>query len=138
MSARSGPPLGPRGVVGAEAEDAVVEYLCGLGWSVLARNVRVGRDELDVVAVEPGEPDWLVVVEVRSASTPRFGSPRESVGAGKVARLYRAGLAMRRLGYPGLGLAGSMPRWRVDLITLVRQGRGRWVLEAHLRGLDTP
>ena len=35
------------------------------GWTVLARNVHVGRHELDLVAVDPGPPAALVVVEVR-------------------------------------------------------------------------
>jgi putative endonuclease len=131
------PPAGPRGVTGAAAEDAAAGYLRSQGWSIIGRNVRVGRDELDIVAIEPGQAACLVIVEVRSGSTGRFGSPRESVDARKVARIYRAGLALRRQAYPGLSLTLYRPVWRVDLVTLVHHG-GVWRLEAHVRGLEPP
>jgi putative endonuclease len=114
-----------------------VDYLRAQGWSILGRNIRVGRDELDIVALEPGRPAWLVIVEVRSGSNGRFGSPRESVDARKVVRVYRAGLALRRQAYEGLSLPEHRLDWRVDLVTLVRHG-GTWRLEAHVRGLEFP
>lgn len=134
---QAGPPAGPRGQVGASAEVAAASFLRAAGWSILARNIRLGRDELDIVALEPGPRSWLVLVEVRSGSGPAFGSPRESVDARKVARLYRAGLALRRLGHPGLDRSiGRLP-WRVDLLTLIWRA-GAWHVEAHLRGLEPP
>ena len=54
MAIGARPPAGPRGAIGAAAEDAAAAHLAGLGWQVLARNLRVGRDELDIVALEPG------------------------------------------------------------------------------------
>ena len=131
------PPAGPRGQVGAAAEAAAVCHLSDKGWAILARNVRLGRDELDIVALEPGPPSCLVLVEVRSRSTAAFGSPRESVDARKVARLYRAGMALRRQGYPGLDRSIARLPWRVDLLTLVRRA-GAWRVEVHVRGLETP
>ena len=47
------------------------------GWRVLARQLRVGRDEVDILAVDPGPPPVVVVVEVRSRRSPRFGPPEE-------------------------------------------------------------
>ncbi|MFV2063298.1 MAG: YraN family protein [Chloroflexota bacterium] len=131
------PPAGPRGVIGAAAEEAAVAHLVGQGWTIVGRNVRVGRDEIDIIALEPGSPPVLVLLEVRSSSTPRFGSPRESVDARKVARLYRAGIALRQRGYPGVAAAGSRLAWRVDLLTFLGSGSAGWQLEAHLRGLDS-
>ena len=136
MQARWRPPAGPRGIVGASAEDAAALYLQAQGWRVLARNVRVGRDELDILALEPGAPEQLVLVEVRSGSTTRFGSPRESVDARKVARLYRARTALQRGALPDLATTHSRGPWRVDLITLVRASSADWCIEAHLRGLE--
>ena len=50
---------------GDRAEIHVQGRLEGVGWQVLARNVHVGRAELDIVAVDPGPPRMLVIVEVR-------------------------------------------------------------------------
>jgi Holliday junction resolvase-like predicted endonuclease len=49
-------------VTGDEAESAVVADLASKGWTIVARNVRVGRGELDIVAVDPGRPPALVIV----------------------------------------------------------------------------
>ncbi|HUR16032.1 MAG TPA: YraN family protein, partial [Candidatus Limnocylindrales bacterium] len=53
---------------GADAEQLAVDYLLGLGWRVVGRNVKVGRDEVDVLALDTGPPRTLVNVEVRSLS----------------------------------------------------------------------
>jgi len=111
-----------------------------LGWVILARNVRVARTELDLVALEPGPLPTLVVVEVRSRSGSGFGSPAESVDRRKVARLYAALLELRRT--RRAALACSIPAvagWRVDLLTLRRDGSASsWRVESHLRGLSPP
>lgn len=139
MTTSERPPAGPRGIVGALAEDAAADHLAGLGWTILARNLRVARDEIDIVALEPGRRPILVVVEVRSRSGTRFGAAVESVDARKVSRLYRAALSLRQGNHLGLSLTVTgLPAWRVDLLAL-RRGPGReWLLESHLRGLAPP
>lgn len=54
---------------------------------VVARNVRVGRDELDLVAWDGAT---LVVVEVRSARAGAMVDPRESLTRAKQRRLRGA------------------------------------------------
>jgi putative endonuclease len=139
------PPGGPRGAIGAQAEDAAAAHLRGLGWVILGRNLRVGGQEVDILALEPGQPPTLVVMEVRSRSGPGFGSALESVGPDKVRRLYTAALSSIRDG-PTLGApaaasaaaaaaaAGAAGRYRVDLLALRRRG-GTWRIETHVRGL---
>jgi Holliday junction resolvase-like predicted endonuclease len=125
--------------VGDEAEAAVATILGRAGWRVLARNVRIDRDEIDIVAVEPGDPDTLVLVEVRSRTAPSFGPPEESVDARKVARLYRAAWALVRGGLLPGGVPLPAGPWRVDLVTLGRDGASApWHVRAHLRGLQPP
>ena len=51
--------------LGDAAESHVAALLDAAGWSVVARNVHVGRAELDLIAIDPGSPPALVVVEVR-------------------------------------------------------------------------
>ena len=127
---------------GRHGEDLAAAYLEGLGWDVLARRLRVGRAEIDVLAIEPGEPPSLVVVEVRSRSTSRFGSPEESVDAAKVHRLYRAAAELRSAGV--LPDGRPLPRlpWRLDLVAVddapsIGPGAGGRALR-HLRGLEPP
>ena len=131
-------PAGPRGVIGAAAEVAAATHLSASGWRIVARNVRIGPDEIDIVALEPGEPPTLVIVEVRSRSGPAFGSAVESVDARKVARLYRAALALRRAGLAGWSTRSTDCAWRVDLLALTGDLVSGWRVETHLRGLAPP
>ena len=129
------PPAGPRGAIGAAAEEAAAAHLVGAGWTVLARNLRVGSDEVDILAQEGGPLGALVLVEVRSASGGSFGSPLESVDRRKVSRLYRAAMALRREGHAALPpTPPGGHAWRVDLLALRRDGAA-WTVECHVRGL---
>jgi Holliday junction resolvase-like predicted endonuclease len=137
-----------RRVAGDSAESGATGVLLAAGWQVLARNVRVGRTEVDIIALDPGvtlrahgavSTPTLVFVEVRSATRRRFGAPEESVDAPKVARLYRAALALVSTGrFPDGTPLPALP-WRVDLLTMVRDDIGRpWRTGSHLRGLLPP
>jgi putative endonuclease len=79
---------------GDAAEDATAASLAAAGWMILARRVRVGRLELDLVAIDPGPPPTLVVVEVRWRRSRAFGLPEETVDGRKIARLRRAVAAL--------------------------------------------
>jgi putative endonuclease len=124
----------PRQRAGDHAEAQVAKHLDGLGWRVIGRNVRVGRHEIDLVAIEPGVPPTLVFVEVRSRSTTGFGPPEESVVGGKATRMYRAAIELVHTGR--LPDGSPLPRlpWRVDLVSVVREGTSTTV--RHLRGVD--
>lgn len=103
-----------RQVHGRRAEDVAADYVERLGWRVVARNFRVGaRDEIDIVAIDPGPPGELVCVEVRSAASEAFGAPEERIDRRKVGNLYRA---MRTL-----DVQGHLPR-RVDLVVVDLRG----------------
>jgi putative endonuclease len=131
-------PAGPRGRTGASAETAVAEHRVSEGWVIVARNVRLGRDELDlVVCPPPPEHDRLVIVEVRSRSAPGYGTAVESVDGRKVARLYRAAAVLVRVGHASVPSELLRHPPRVDLVC-VRRARGAWVIERHLRGLAPP
>jgi putative endonuclease len=99
------------------------ERLAGLlleaaGWRILGRNVRIGRDEIDLVAVDPGPPPALVVVEVRRRGRRDFGLAEETLD-------HRKRLALRR-GLGSLLEAGELPDGtplpalplRVDLVAI--------------------
>jgi Holliday junction resolvase-like predicted endonuclease len=84
--------------LGDDAEAKVAARLLDLGWQVLASHVRVGRDELDLVARDPGPPPALVIVEVRWRGRRDFGLPEETVDHRKRAKLHRAGFVLRDAG----------------------------------------
>lgn len=46
--------------LGDAAEDAVADQLTAAGLSVLGRNLRFGRNEVDLLAIDPGPPATLV------------------------------------------------------------------------------
>jgi Holliday junction resolvase-like predicted endonuclease len=117
----------------------VADGLRAQGWTILARNVRVARSEVDIIAVESEPTATLVFVEVRSRTVTRYGAPEESVDAAKVERLYRAAWRLVREG--SLPDGRPLPRapMRIDLVTVVRDGLDRpWVVCRHLRGLRPP
>ena len=90
---------------GDAGEDAVVDHLLARGWTVLGRNVRVGRAELDIVAVDVGPPPALVVAEVRWRRRRDFGLPEETVDHRKRSRIRQAAYALLdRGGWPHLPL----------------------------------
>jgi putative endonuclease len=122
----------PRRRAGDTAEGRVATMLRSHGWVVLARQLRIGRDELDIVALDPGPPATVVVVEVRSRRSPTFGVQEERLDEAKVRRLYRAMGALRASGRLPDGRA--LPTgfaWRVDLVAVdAASNRLR-----HLKGL---
>ena len=75
---------------GDRAETRVADGLAGAGWTILARQVHVGRAELDLVAIDPGPPPALVVVEVRWRARRDYGLAEETVDHRKRARLHQA------------------------------------------------
>ncbi|HEY1168327.1 MAG TPA: YraN family protein [Candidatus Limnocylindrales bacterium] len=103
----------------------MASLLAGRGWTVLARNVHVGRSELDIVAVDPGPPSRLVVVEVRWRRSQGFGRPEESFDGRKRAQM-RVGVArlLERGGLPGGSSLPSLPV-AVDLAIVEPGPEGR-------------
>ncbi|MCO7220976.1 YraN family protein [Klenkia sp. PcliD-1-E] len=73
-----------RAALGARGEQLAVDHLTAAGLTVLDRNWRCARGELDVVA---REGDALVFCEVKTRSGTRYGTPLEAVTPAKQARL---------------------------------------------------
>jgi Holliday junction resolvase-like predicted endonuclease len=89
MSRIEGAPRTSRQLAGDGAEMLVAERLKARGWRILGRDVHAGRSELDIVAVDPGPPARLVVVEVRRRTTRDFGGAEASFDFRKRAHLRR-------------------------------------------------
>jgi putative endonuclease len=99
------------------AELAVADYLFARGFRILARNLRLGALELDVVACCRG---LVVVVEVRTRGTGSYQGPFESIGPSKRARMVRA---VDRLWRERLAANRAFDRVRIDAaaVTFVRE-----------------
>ncbi len=104
--------------IGDAAEQLVTDRLVAAGWRILGRQVRVGRAELDIVAVDLALPPRLVIVEVRARATREFGTAEETVDARKRIRLRRAAQALRAQGtLPDGTLVPPLPL-RLDLVVV--------------------
>jgi len=109
---------------GAEAEERVARQLRADGWTILGQNVRVGRAEIDLLAVDPGPPRELVVVEVRYRGRRDYGLPEETVDRAKLARLRAAAVTLRE-GPPRTGIPIPRLPIRLDLVAVEPGDRTR-------------
>ena len=71
---------------GREGENLAAQFLEKKGYSILERNYRFERGEIDIVAKEGQE---LVFVEVKSRHSKQYGAPEESVTPAKEAQLKK-------------------------------------------------
>lgn len=85
-----------RRVRGRVGEEAAARALAARGYRVLARNLRLGRGEIDLVCEHDGD---VVFVEVKARRGAAFGTPAEAVTARKQRALLA--LAARYLGRTG-------------------------------------
>ena len=115
--------------LGVLGEDAAATYLEDDGWTVLDRNVRWGRKEIDLVA---RRGRLLAFVEVKTRSGAGYGAPQEAVTWKKrreiesVARFYLA-----RAGAADLDV-------RFDVVAVHTDREGRVVRLDHLEDAWRP
>jgi putative endonuclease len=83
---------------GRAAEDAAADLLRSAGWTILDRNWRFHRREVDLIA---RRGSTVAFVEVRARRTARFGHPLETIGWRKRLDLEAAAMAwLARHGRP--------------------------------------
>jgi putative endonuclease len=121
--------------IGDEGEQIAAARLEQAGWRILGRNVRLGRSELDVVAVDPGPPRMLVIVEVRRRSRRDFGLAEETFDHRKRMALRRAMGTLAGLGALPDGTLLPHLALRVDLVAIDRGPDGRMSVRHH-RGVQ--
>lgn len=109
--------------LGDAAEAQVAELLAGLGWTVIGRNLRFGRNEVDILALDPGPPAMLVVVEVRWRASREYGVGEETFNWRKRGHLRAA--VGRMLESRALADGTPLPRLpiRIDLVIVEPGGR---------------
>jgi putative endonuclease len=103
---------------GDSTELLVAAQLAASSWTILGRQVRVGRAELDIVAIDPGPPPNLVVVEVRFRRNRDFGLPEETIDHRKLSRLRAAAHALRAQGHLPDGTPWPPLPVRLDIVVI--------------------
>lgn len=109
--------------VGAWGEERAAQFLQALGWSVVERNWRCPRGEIDLVVRQPDGTTVLVEVKTRSGSG--YGSPLEAITVAKQAKLRELATIYRR--------EQGIRRVRVDAVGVLRTRDG--VELSHVRGV---
>ncbi|HWL89124.1 MAG TPA: YraN family protein [Polyangiaceae bacterium] len=91
------------------AEDAVAHYLEARGFEILARNLKLGHLEVDIVALRDG---LAAMVEVRTRGRTAFEGPFASIAGKKKMRLL---YAADRLWRGHLAKMPGVERMRIDV-----------------------
>ncbi len=114
--------------IGQWGETVAGYFLEQRGYRVLARNVRTGRGEIDLVARSAA--GTVVFVEVKTRTNDHFGLPEEAVDARKLEHLFRAAEAYLEA-HPDL----TGQDWRIDAIAI--QGKpGDKVEDVHIEHFE--
>ncbi|GAA4111150.1 YraN family protein [Aquimarina addita] len=74
-------------VLGKEGEQLTINLLQNSGYSILEKNYRFGKAEVDIIA---RKGDIVAAVEVKTRSTPDFGNPQDFVKPKQIQLLIKA------------------------------------------------
>ena len=111
---------GNRQLIGAAAELTALAHLQRAGLTLIERNFRIRRGEIDLVMRDNTE---IVFVEVRARSAGRFGDGIDSITRAKRHRLIAAASAW-------LQRQRDEPPTRFDVIGLDHTGEMIWIQDA--------
>jgi putative endonuclease len=101
---------------GILGENLACEFLGNNGYTIIEKNFRCPRGEIDIVA---RRQDTLVFVEVRTKRSRSFGTPEESITPVKMERL-------RNIAAYYWQSHNDLPEsWRIDVVAVRLDGRGR-------------
>ncbi|MCX7725191.1 MAG: YraN family protein [Thermodesulfovibrio sp.] len=75
--------------LGKEGEKLAIDYLLSKGYKILERNFRTVFGEIDIIAKHK---DFIVIIEVKTRISKRFGKPELSVNYKKQQKLKKLAL----------------------------------------------
>ncbi|MFC1467566.1 YraN family protein [Verrucomicrobiota bacterium] len=113
---------------GIWGEKVAARFLRKEGFRVVARRVKVGRDEIDLIA---RRKEQLIIVEVKTRRSEKFGRPASAINKRKRLALQRATIRyLNKLHRP--------PRYvRIDCIEVIGQRGDRHPAIRHLENILT-
>ncbi|MDO8567553.1 MAG: YraN family protein [Dehalococcoidales bacterium] len=101
---------------GILGEKLAGDFLKKRGYHLIETNYRCAEGEIDIIAKHR---DYLVFVEVRSKRSLDFGTPEESITAGKIRRLRKACLRYQ-------ASHDKLPeQWRIDVVAIELDARDK-------------
>lgn len=100
----------PPRLSGKQAESMACDYLLNRGMTLLERNFRTRRGEIDLIMYDR---QVVVFVEVKYRHSNRFGSAEEAINGAKLMRLRAAASAFLQQRQP------SSKGFRLDALTIV-------------------
>lgn len=98
--------------IGKRGEELAVDWLKAKGFSILSRNWRYGRHEIDIIA---RKENTIHIIEVKSRRSTIYGPPEESISRKKIQHILH-GASGWLLQFPG----HSRVQYDVLSITLIR------------------
>jgi putative endonuclease len=117
--------VNPKDLLGQRGEELAAAYLAEAGLTILGRNWWCKQGEIDIIALDG---TTLVICEVKTRSSVRFGAPVEAITRQKESRLRR--LAIEWVRAHGLIFEAI----RIDIIGVLCTPTGDVTME-HLRGV---
>lgn len=100
--------------LGKKGEQLAADYLIAKGYTIVKRNYRFQKAEVDIIAQFK---NTLAIVEVKTRSTIDFGNPQDFVKPKQIQRLVKA--------VDEYVIANNLEvEVRFDIIAIVKQGKG--------------
>lgn len=99
--------------LGKKGEQLAVDFLIKNGYTIVERNYRFNKAEVDIIAKIQ---DTLAIVEVKTRATADFGNPQDFVKPKQIQRLVKA--VDEYVTVNGLDI-----EVRFDIIAIVKQGK---------------
>jgi len=115
--------------LGKWGEDEAASYLEDEGYAIIDRDWKIGRRDLDIVAMSP-DGDTLVIVEVKTRTEEEYQKPEEAVDKRKMRNLAVAANAYAK----ECKIDKNM---RFDIISIIGKGHQVENLE-HLKDAFNP
>lgn len=131
--------------LGRRGEDLAAQFLSDAGYTIIDRNWRCPRGEIDLVARDGND---TVFIEVKTRSSTAFGHPFEAITTQKLARLKRLAHAWCDAHRQGIGSAaggsaeagsakaGSAEAGSVHIGSPLGQSRARGVVRSRAIRID--
>ena len=105
-----------KGKLGKAGEEELCKWLISKGHTILERNWRAGKQEIDIISLDR---DGIHFVEVKSRTAPVQGEPEEAVNPAKQRNIVKA--ARRFMTLKGNELSDNLEIW-LDIAAVTFDG----------------